>query len=126
MIRKIEIETSDRSDRMAARLWVRYRESGVLPVSFESRIVFHMYPERDAIGPDGNIDGHDDTVLFRVVAFDDATGQRYGLSGRDGIAIAPGVRAHVTVFKDLSTRISVDGPVSVRWGQCVDIAPMVQ
>lgn len=110
------IEITPEMQEYAAGIFSKYKpaELDTLPKGF-TRVILHLYPTHDT-GENGYVE----SLFFTAKIYDVRSLQVWTVEGRDEVSLnVPWSR--IRIFKDGSTMIAIDQPVSIRLHQSMAV-----
>lgn len=107
---KIEIPLHNKSEQYLREILAEYKETKELPSIIKGRCIIHMYPYEDTYEDDGCLVGYIDAIHCELHIYDIENKTVYKTKMHDEIRVD--VPCRVRIFKDLSTMLIFDTPVS--------------
>jgi len=94
-----------------------YKQVEKLPFQINGRTIIHLYATSDTMDSSGELQGFVDALLFTMRVYMCTTMTYWEVENRDGLELF--VPAGIRIFKDGSTMIIIDSPITLDIFQCV-------
>lgn len=122
---KIEVPHSKDSEDYIKRVFSSYKEVSEAICKPKGRCVIHMYPFEDTmIDGQDDLHGYIDAYLCELRVYDVVENTVYKYVCSD--AIHSEVGCSVKVFKDLSTMLTFDRPISIGYGSATFVYSIIK
>jgi len=120
------MQICNKSKDIIKKTFSAYNKIERLPGYFEGRTIIHIYPQKDTINDlDDEMTGYEDSLLFGVGVFNSVTMTAWTCEDRDEINIPEKMKCmSIRVFKDQSTMITIDQPITIGCFQSLTILPV--
>lgn len=122
MIVKQEIDLHEDSLLDIEFLKANYTEASEMPKQIEGRCIIHMYPISDTRDGSKSLAGYHDSINCRYNIYDCDLCTVYKTNLKD--RLSPKMPCRISIYKDLSTMVIIDGGCKFGGGQEMEVFPL--
>lgn len=109
----------EKSQQVVDETFAMYEDAGELGSirEFHGRTIVHLYPKGDTMDKDGNLNGYYQCRFFQMIVYNAETKKKYDGGIHDAIFTDSVKISSVSIFKDGSTTLAIDGHIKYLGGQ---------